>query len=86
MKEITCICGDTFIPNNSRNIRCPNCSGNNDRVRKIKLKTSKRCTKCQKLKPLTEFDDELKNKDKKVYWCKTCRKEYRRQRYIKTNI
>ena len=34
----------------------------------------KKCTKCEELKPLTDFHKNKKNKDGYVYHCKACRK------------
>jgi len=42
----------------------------------MNLKT-KRCRRCGKIKPVSEFNEHKKTKDKLQYWCKECQKEWR---------
>lgn len=41
----------------------------------------RRCTKCQRVLPITEFGSNKKNKDGLQYECKDCRNEYGRRLY-----
>lgn len=39
----------------------------------------KRCKRCEKLYPLSEFYNNSRNKSGKDHWCKHCRRDYDRQ-------
>ena len=39
---------------------------------------TKRCTKCQEMKPFSEFSKNSRRPDGLVYWCKVCVNEYAR--------
>ncbi|MHC4527686.1 MAG: hypothetical protein ACYS29_07410, partial [Planctomycetota bacterium] len=41
----------------------------------------KRCTKCKKSKPETEFDKRPRYRDGLSYWCTQCRRAYDRAAY-----
>lgn len=44
----------------------------------------KTCTKCEIEKLLDDFPNEVKRKDGKYPWCKSCLSKHRKERYIKT--
>ncbi len=44
----------------------------------LDLKT-KRCSKCGKVKPVSEFNKDKRAKDKLRFWCKQCDKEYQKE-------
>ena len=46
----------------------------------------KTCTKCNKLKELTEFTKNKKYKDSLSYWCKECHKKYRAENFEKIKV
>ena len=43
---------------------------------------TKKCSKCGIKKPLSEFGNCSKTKDKKQYYCRECHNAYMRQLYI----
>lgn len=43
---------------------------------------TKKCSKCGIEKPLSEFGNRSKTKDKKQYYCRECQNAYMRQLYI----
>lgn len=46
----------------------------------------RRCSQCQVVKPITQFNRDRRLPLGRIYQCKTCRRPQRRQRYIEEKI
>lgn len=83
LKRKKCVCGNVFIPNNTRNIRCPLCSGNADRVKRFLNKRKRGADmkyQVKNLDDMTLYQEEYREKNKEHI------RELNRQRYIKFNL
>ena len=83
-RHVVCGCEFPSFPKQvwSGQVKCPECS---NRYIVIKGTECKKCSKCDSVKPLTDFAKDKRSKDGHTSTCKECKKQYNKK-YRKENL